>query len=160
MVAVVAVTGLVPACSRDSSDSPASPAATRAATVIVRVGEAGPIQAEVADARAERARGLMDRDQLPPGAGMVFVFPEPTTASFYMFRTRIPLSIAFVDHDRVVSVAEMTPCPSDNADDCDLYPAGGPYTLAVEAPGRHFTDAGVRPGDPVRIDGDLPTAAD
>jgi uncharacterized membrane protein (UPF0127 family) len=125
---------------------------------VVQVGAAAPIRAEVADTLDERSRGLMDRDRLPAGRGMVFVFPQPSTSAFYMFHTRVPLSIAFVDDGRVVSVAEMTPCRSGRAADCQLYAADGAYTLAIEAPGGHFTSAGVRPGDPVRIAGDLPTA--
>ena len=137
-----------------------TPARTGADTVVITVGAAAPIRAEVAHTRAEREHGLMDRDQLAPGTGMIFVFPEQSTASFYMFRTRMPLSIVFVRDDRVVSVAEMTPCTSADGADCRRYAAGAPYTHAIEAPGGHFTSAGVRPGDPVSIDGNLPAAPD
>jgi uncharacterized protein len=153
---MVATSGLAASCSSE----PAATAPARGDSVTVHVGAAAPIRAEVADTPDERARGLMDRDRLPPNTGMVFVFPEPSTSAFYMFHTRIPLSIAFVDGTQVVSVAEMTPCRSEKAADCQLYPADGAYTLAIEAPGGHFTSAGVRPGDPVRIAGDLPTAAE
>jgi uncharacterized membrane protein (UPF0127 family) len=164
-VTVVTVGVLVTFLTACSGEAPAArptvvgtPANTGTETVVVTVGAAAPVRAEVADTAAERAFGLMDRDRLAPDAGMVFVFPRPSTASFYMFRTRVPLSIAFLEDGRVVSVAEMTPCASADAADCQRYAAGGPYTLAVEAPGGLFTSAGVRPGDPVRIDGNLPIA--
>jgi uncharacterized membrane protein (UPF0127 family) len=158
LVIMVAIAmGVAPSCAEEPPATP-EPAAAGTNPVVVRVGAAPPVTAEVADTPDERARGLMDREQLPSATGMIFVFAQPSTSSFYMFHTRVPLSIAFVDRDHVVSVAEMTPCPAKDAADCQLYPADGPYTLAVEAPGGHFTNAGVRSGDPVRIDGDLPTA--
>jgi uncharacterized protein len=126
--------------------------------VTVRVGAAPPVRAEIAETSAERSRGLMDRPDLPSGTGMLFVFPAPSRSSFYMFQTLVPLSIAFVDDDRVVNVAEMTPCPASTPGDCPRYAADGPYTLAIEAPGGWFTDAGVQPGDPVTVDPPPPAA--
>jgi len=166
-----------PACTRDTSgESPAarsgdpsavtgapsppggppSPAEGFAGPVTVTVGDAAPLRAEVAHTPAQRAYGLMERDSVPAGTGMLFTFPVRGAGGFYMFRTRVPLSIAFVDRDRVVSVAEMTPCPSDRPDECPTYEPIGPYTMAVEAPAGYFTDAGVQPGDPVTVRGTLP----
>jgi uncharacterized protein len=125
----------------------------------VQVGDAPPIQAEIADSAAERGQGLMNRPTLPDGAGMLFVFPAPSSSRFYMWQTLVPLSIAFVDVDRVISVAEMVPCSASMPGDCPRYAADGPYNLAVEAPGNWFTRAGVQPGDPVRFDPAPPTAS-
>jgi uncharacterized membrane protein (UPF0127 family) len=125
----------------------------------VNVGSAPALSVEVAATHAARQHGLMDRDELAADRGMLFLFPEQTTSAFWMFQTRVPLSIAFVDGDRVVSIAEMEPCPSTDGSGCPTYPPAGPYTFAVEAPAGHFSDAGVQPGDPVRITGTLPTAA-
>jgi uncharacterized protein len=128
-------------------------------TVVVRVGEAEPVRAEVANTPPQRQRGLMGRTDVPPGTGMVFVFPGETRSSFYMYRTLVPLSIAFVNGNRVVSVEEMTPCSSDTSGDCPLYAPAGSYTYAVEAPAGWFTEAGVAPGDPVIVEGQLPTGS-
>jgi uncharacterized protein len=100
----------------------------------------------------------MNRASLPAGTGMLFVFPGQSTSSFFMWQTLVPLSIAFVDVDRVVSVAEMTPCEATTPSDCPRYVADGPYTAAIEAPADWFTDAGVRPGDPVSFDPTPPPA--
>jgi uncharacterized protein len=127
--------------------------------VTVRVGAAPPVRAEIAETPAKRSRGLMERPELPSGTGMLFVFPAPSRSSFYMWQTLVPLSIAFVDVDRVVSVAEMEPCTATTAGDCPRYAADGPYTLALEAPGGWFSDAGVQPGDPVTVDPPPPPAA-
>src|SRR5438270_13377282 len=67
-------------------------------TVLLR-GAHGETTLRVAVARtdAERARGLMGQRRLAPDSGMLFAFPQPTEASFWMKDTLIPLSIAFVD---------------------------------------------------------------
>jgi uncharacterized membrane protein (UPF0127 family) len=126
-------------------------------TVTVTVGDAEPLVVEVAATPEERQFGLMDRDRVPTGTGMIFVFPRAEAGSFWMYRTRVPLSIVWAADRRVVGVAEMEPCRSAASAQCPTYPAPKPFDLAVEAPAGTFTDVGVRPGDPVHITGALPT---
>src|SRR5919108_117024 len=96
---------------------------------------------------AARARGLMGRAAVPPGSGMVFLYPGDVREAFWMKDTLVPLSIAFVAADgRVVSVAEMTPC---RADPCPTYEPAGPYRYAVELAAGAFPAAGVAAGDRV-----------
>ena len=120
------------------------------AAVQVVIEGAPTLTAEVARRPDQRARGLMQRTTLAPDAGMVFLFPERGESGFYMLGTLIPLSIAYVDGDRVVSTAEMTPCPGQS---CPTYPPAGPYTMAVEASSGFFPKWGVSAGDTVRIVG-------
>jgi uncharacterized protein len=132
----------------------AGPAATTTAaggaagTVQYRLEPAGrdpvTVRLEVAANPATRARGLMGREQVPPGTGMVFLYPADVAEAFWMKNTLVPLSIAFVAADgRVVSVAEMTPC---KADPCPSYAPAGSYRYAVELAGGSFGGAGVGPG--------------
>ena len=161
--AVLALCGCAAAEDGALSPSPTAASSSAAAantdTVLVHVGDAPQIRAEIADTAVERARGLMHRPTLPDGMGMLFVFPAPSSSRFYMWQTLVPLSIAFVDVDRVVSVAEMMPCPATAPEDCPRYAPDGPYSLAVEAPASWFTDAGVQPGDPVTFDPAPPAAS-
>src|SRR5688500_13160598 len=62
-------------------------------------GQRIPLRVELATTVDQQSFGLMDRDSLPQDAGMVFLYevPQPTDGSFYMYRTRIPLDIAFFD---------------------------------------------------------------
>jgi uncharacterized protein len=108
---------------------------------------ASTVRLEVAADPAARAKGLMGRRRVPPGTGMVFLYPADVQESFWMKDTLVPLSIAFVASDgRVVGVTEMTPC---RADPCPSYPPAGRYRYAVELAAGAFGVAGVGPGDRV-----------
>lgn len=145
---VLALLALV-ACSSPTR-LPAPPAGGFDPAVTVTFDGAPPLRAEVARRADQRARGLMQRKVVPEGTGMVFLFPKQVRVGFWMRGTLVPLSIAYVDGDRVVSTAEMTPCRKDP---CPDYPPTGPYTTAVEAPAGFFPSHGVGPGARMRIDG-------
>jgi uncharacterized membrane protein (UPF0127 family) len=104
----------------------------------------------IADSADEQRQGLMGVESLPPNHGMAFVYDEPTTGSFWMKDTLIPLSIAFVDGDRIVAIEEMTPCDTDP---CPTWSAGGSeYTSAIEANAGWFSAHGISVGDRATLD--------
>jgi uncharacterized protein len=125
-------------------------------TVTVRLhGPDGQQQAftvEVAADTPTRRLGLMHRTELPPDAGMLFVFPQDTDGGFWMKDTLIPLSIAFADAEgTVVAVLDMEPCEEDP---CPSYRPGAPYRMALEVNQGELSD--VRPGWRLEVDGTLP----
>ena len=68
---------------------------------------------ELADTADERSRGLMHRQTLPRGAGMLFVYDEPQRAVFWMKNTLIPLDMIFVDRTGRVSHVHGNAIPGD-----------------------------------------------
>lgn len=68
---------------------------------------------EIADTEQTRARGLMFREHMPRGAGMLFVYEHPQTAAFWMKNTLIPLDIIFIDEHGTVSKVHENAVPGD-----------------------------------------------
>jgi uncharacterized membrane protein (UPF0127 family) len=52
---------------------------------------------EIASTPQERSQGLMNRTELPPEEGMLFIFDTPQYVSFWMKNTLIPLDIIFIN---------------------------------------------------------------
>lgn len=100
---------------------------------------------EVADDEAERSVGLMRRETVPPGTGMVFLYDGPVDHRFYMYDVPIPLRAVFLRDGRVVSTVVMPPCELDVPQDCPTYGADGSYDTVVETAPETLPD--VRPGD-------------
>jgi uncharacterized membrane protein (UPF0127 family) len=107
----------------------------------------------LADNEADRSRGLMDVTSLGRFGGMLFRWDEPTTAQFYMLKTRIPLGIAWFAQDgSLVSTADMVPCPNDDDDPlCTRYSAAAPYLDAIEFPEGGLEAAGIAPGSKLTV---------
>ena len=119
---------------------------------IVTDGDTVPITAELANDPDRRAYGLMERPELPAGHGMIFVYPETLTPTghFWMYRTLVPLDIAFLDEaGEIVSILSMEPCPSPNPDVCRRYSPNVPYRAALEVPRGFFDRHGISEGDRV-----------
>ena len=68
---------------------------------------------EVADTPETWSRGLMFREDMPAGAGMLFVYEQPQRASFWMKNTLIPLDMLFVDRSGTVRHIHHMAVPGD-----------------------------------------------
>jgi uncharacterized membrane protein (UPF0127 family) len=116
-------------------------------------GQPVTVRLEVAADPPSRTKGLSGRRSVPPGTGMVFLYPVDTNGGFWMKDTLVPLSIAFVaSNGQVVSTNEMVPC---QADPCPVYQPAKPYRYAVELPAGALAAARVGPGSlvlPLRAD--------
>jgi uncharacterized protein len=127
----------------------ADPVGSKATLAIASHSGIVRLSVEVARTPQQRDRGLKFRRSLGRDAGMVFVFGRPTSASFWMKDTLIPLSVAFYDGaGRVVRILDMAPCERDP---CRLYTPGFAYRGAVEVNRGAFTRLHVRVGDVVSL---------
>ncbi len=73
------------------------------------------VLAEVAATADERAEGLMYREAVPDGTGMLFVFPDVSVRSFWMANTYVPLDLAFLDASfSVVDIVQMQPLVTES----------------------------------------------
>lgn len=67
----------------------------------------------VADDVAERSQGLMFVESMPLMEGMLFVYPRPQRATFWMRNTLIPLDMIFVAPDGEVLNIHSNAIPLD-----------------------------------------------
>jgi uncharacterized membrane protein (UPF0127 family) len=106
----------------------------------------------------QRARGLMEVEDLRGYSGMAFVYQEDVQNGFYMRNTPMPLSIAWIAADgAVVSTADMAPC--EDRGGCPTYAPEGPYRYAIEVPQGRLDDLGITGSSRVTIGGPCaPTA--
>ncbi len=153
-VRLIAIAGLIwpiacsPACG--ATLNPNGPPLVAGVRIGTASGEVVASFIEIADSREERACGLMDRTELGRDDGMLFVYEEPSTGTFWMKDTLIPLSIAFWGDDgRIHTISEMEPCEEDP---CATYPADEPYTYALEMNAGWFDRNGIEVGDRADVD--------
>ena len=121
-----------------------------------------PLQAELAVTPTERQKGLSGREQLSRRAGMLFVYPREKGPdnSFWMYRTRIPLTILFLDGKGVVrSIRDMAPCLKESGSGCASYPAGVDHWMALEVNQGLPAALGISEGATIQLsrDGDRAT---
>jgi len=92
------------------------------------------IRAEFARTPEELQKGLMNRASLPKDSGMLFVFTDEETRSFWMKDTLIPLDAIFVSSTgRVNEITTLNPCQETEI--CQSYNSKTPaqYVLEINA---------------------------
>ena len=104
------------------------------------------VVAEVAATADERAQGLMYRDEVPDGTGMLFVFQDSQPRSFWMANTYVALDIAYMDPSyRIVDIIAMDPLVTDS------YPSDAPAMFALEVRQGWFAEQGIAVGAQANI---------
>lgn len=101
---------------------------------------------EVVDTPETRAQGLMFRESLPRSAGMLFIYESPTTASFWMRNTLIPLDMLFVDPEGRVGHIHHNARPRDETP----IPGGDNVLMVLEINGGLAQRIGIEPGSELR----------
>lgn len=115
----VALLGCSPKSTGTASPTPAATNASRIAmptqaqpklpTIKMYVG-AQELTVELARTQIQWATGMMFRKSIGEQEGMLFVFPQPHQAAFYMKNTQVPLSCAYIDPDgQILEIHDLEP---------------------------------------------------
>jgi uncharacterized membrane protein (UPF0127 family) len=103
-----------------------------------------PLSVEIADTQESRQQGLMHRNNLEQGSGMLFIFDDSQSRGFWMKDTSIPLSIAFIsDTGEILNIENMYPYDSGTTR------SNGPAQCALEVNQGWFRNNGIHSGDKV-----------
>jgi uncharacterized membrane protein (UPF0127 family) len=98
---------------------------------------------ELAVTPAQQEQGLMFRRAMAADAGMLFVFPQIHTATFWMHNTFIPLDMLFVGFDGHIADIHERAVPLSDA----LISSKGPVLAVIELNGGTVSRLGIKPGD-------------
>ncbi|HZX80188.1 MAG TPA: DUF192 domain-containing protein [Lysobacter sp.] len=113
---------------------------------------------EIADDDGERARGLMFRDELPVGRGMLFVHDREEPLAYWMKNTRIPLDILYFDSERRLVAQQRDVPPCTLGDGCPPYPSRAPARYVLELNAGQAEQLKLRDGDELKLGPSIPTA--
>lgn len=98
---------------------------------------------EVADDDSERERGLMGRDSLPPGSGMLFDFNKTRPVQMWMKDTKVPLDMLFIDRNGRITHIRQNAEPMS----LDIIDSRGSVRFVLELGGGEVTRLGIAKGD-------------
>src|SRR5690606_4146916 len=93
-----------------------------------------------------RRQGLMEREALPAGSGMLFDFPSGATPAIWMRNMRISLDLLFVDGQaRIRQMFHSVPPCEDLP--CEIYQEQHPLRFVIELPAGTADRLGPQGGD-------------
>lgn len=93
------------------------------------------LSVEIADTEEKQQQGLMFRTSLKKNEGMLFIFSNERTLSFWMKNTFVDLDIGFFNKQKVlVDIQSMTAMKSVMDKNLPSYPSRKPALYALEVP--------------------------
>ena len=113
---------------------------------------------EIADDDAERARGLMFRDALPTGHGMLFIHDAEEPQAYWMKNTKIPLDILYFDDERKLVAQQRDVPPCSLGDGCPSYPSDAPARYVLELNAGEAARLQLKDGAELRVGPGIPPA--
>lgn len=120
--------------------------------VQVNVGDTSSVSVEVAGTPAEHIKGLSGRKLLEENHGMLFVFEQEGSPSFWMYDMRFPLDILWINNGRIVYIHENVPHPDPGtaASELPVYRPPVKITHVLEVNAGWAKEHEVQIGDIVR----------
>jgi len=138
--------GSHPVRAENVAPAPPPPAETAAPHPEVVLPDGRSIRVEIAADDDTRMQGLMFRESMPRGKGMLFIFPESGLYPFWMKNTLIPLDMIWINESgSIVHIArDVPPC---EADPCPSYSPEATARYVLELAGGEAEYWGLRDGD-------------
>lgn len=91
------------------------------------------VEVEIADTDQLQAQGLMFRKKMDADSGMLFVFDDEQTRSFWMKNTLIDLSIGYFNKDKkLIDIQDMAATSSIMQQSLPTYVSKSPAMYALE----------------------------
>ena len=101
------------------------------------------IDIQIAKTEFDRQLGLMYRKSMDENQGMLFIFPDVQTRSFWMRNTEIPLDMIFIDVNKtILNIAKNTTPYADIS-----YTSNGPAKYVLEVKGGFADRHNISEGD-------------
>ena len=137
---------LVSACASSSSpDDGGTVTEMEAMSIDLADGASVHFKAEIAESPQQRAEGLMNRTELAPDSGMLFII-EPPGRGFWMKDTILPLTVAFIAPcGEIVDFADLEPLSEE------IKNTENHYVFALEMERGWFAANGVAVGDVTQL---------
>jgi uncharacterized protein len=127
--------------------------APRPANTMVTLPDGAVVHAELAQTKAEREYGLMDRTSLPQGRGMLFLHDEPGRYPYWMYHCRIGLDIVWMGpQHKVVELSTDTPPCKGKARSCPSYGGREISQYVLELPEGSIGEHHIALGQVVKFD--------
>lgn len=124
---------------------------------VVKIGDAL-FPVDLALTPEQRSQGLSGREVMAADTGMLFIFENEGTFSFWMKEMHFPLDIVWIGADcTVVDVTLGAPPPEEDQALADLprFSPNSPAQYVLEINAGEFVEQGIEPGDLVEFVGDL-----
>ena len=103
---------------------------------------------ELALTDQQQRTGMMFRTNMPENEGMLFVFPFPHRAGFWMMNTYVPLSAAYINPEGVIlEIHKLEPLNTNSVD-----AATDQIQYVLETPQGWFERHNIAPGTVVRTE--------
>jgi uncharacterized protein len=116
------------------------------------------VELEVAKTPQQQAIGLMHRESLPAGRGMLFPVHPAQDVQTWMRNVQFDIDILFLRNGEIKAIALAAPCYGET---CPIYKAGTEVDQVIELWGGSIASLKLKVGDrlsikPLQTDEDLP----
>ena len=108
------------------------------------------VSVEIERTRTDRERGLSGRAELAPDQGMLFVFPEAGSQTFWMKDMRFPIDIIWLRRNEIVFIAPDVPPPAPGEAPATRTPTREADAV-LEVPAGFAAAHGLKPGMSVEM---------